>query len=413
MKYYEDDKLISDIENVLKGYFGPNDMLDLKNTLQVQKYDEKNQPHDCEEVSTIGVNYSASALHRELINCVIPLAAKRISQTQFVKLLSELSELTINHGEFELAAEINEEIIIKVSGSDALSLSKAQAYLDLAKIAQRKAFWSESTDFVNKSVEIFKAKNNANGLARCENMLGTIFGEQGKILEAKLHFLNALNYLNDSEDLSFVAMLENNLGILESIQGNYANAKWNIKNALQKWLSLNEYLKAARAHHNLGMLYTKQKNYYAALVEFDSSISISNQHNYLSNGAIGYISKAYVYSLLKNIDLADAFSDKALELSCYINDPLTIAEVYKIKGMIQEELKNIELSIEMMENSFRINNDFDNQLNEAEANWELNRLYRKLEKPDIAEEKKSAAIGYYDLIKAQSYINDLLAAQSN
>ena len=120
-----------------------------------------------------------------------------------------------------------------------------------------------------------------------------------------------------------------------------------------------------------------------------------------------------MYSLLKNIDLADAFSDKALELSCYINDPLTIAEVYKIKGMIQEELKNIELSIEMMENSFRINNDFDNQLNEAEANWELNRLYRKLEKPDIAEEKKSAAIGYYDLIKAQSYINDLLAAQSN
>lgn len=413
MKHNEDDKLINDIENVLRDYFGLNDIIELKKNFHVQEHSEKKQSQEFREVFTVGVNYSTAAIHCELINSIIAFAARRISPTELLKLLAELSGLTITHGEFNLAAEINEEIIIKASGSDALYISKAQAYLDLAKIAQSKALWLESIDFVNKSFEIFKSKNDSYGIAKCENMLGTVSGEQGEILKAKQHFLNALNYLNDSEDKSFIAMLENNLGILESIQGNYTNAKWNIKNALQKWLGLKEFLKAARAHHNLGMLFTKLKNYYAAIDEFDSSISISNQNNYLSNSAIGYISKAYVYALLKNIDLAEAFSDKALELACYLNDPLTIAEVYKIKGMIQEELKNIDMSIEMMENSFRINEDFNSQLNKAETNWELNRLLKKCDKPDEAEEKKFAAIGYYELIKAQSYINDLLAAQSN
>ena len=83
-------------------------------------------------------------------------------------------------------------------------------------------------------------------------MLGTLFGEQGEILKAKMHFLNALNFLSDSNDLSFIAMLENNLGILESIQGNYANAKWNIKNALQKWLEQKEIFKSSPSSPQFG-----------------------------------------------------------------------------------------------------------------------------------------------------------------
>ena len=136
------------------------------------------------------------------------------------------------------------------------------------------------------------------------------------------------------------------------------------------------------------MIQTKLGSFHAAIEEFDKSISISNQNNYLSNSAIGYISKAYVYVLLKNFDLAEAFSSKALDLAYYLNDALTIAEVYKIKGMIQDELENLELSVEMLENSLRLSDDFNNQLNKAETNWALNRILTKREKPDEAEEKR-------------------------
>ena len=126
------------------------------------------------------------------------------------------------------------------------------------------------------------------------------------------------------------------------------------------------------------------------------------ENGYLSNCAIGYIGKAYIYTKLKNNALADVFTDKAMEISYKINDALSIAEVYKIKGMIQSDLANFELSEEMFENSLRLNEDFQNDLNKAEGNSELSSLYEKTDQQVKAELVKKSANQYFEKIASKT-----------
>ena len=152
MNRNDGDMLVSDIEKMLKDYFGLSDILEIMKQLDTFISIPQNNPYKSEACCSTGVDYSDASIHREVINSIIPFAAKRISQTDLVKLMGEISRITILHGEFNIAAEINEEIILRTAGSDVLAIARAQAYLDLAKISQCQAFWSESIDFVKQKL---------------------------------------------------------------------------------------------------------------------------------------------------------------------------------------------------------------------------------------------------------------------
>lgn len=407
--------LVKSIENILSNYLGKKDAEGFSKTLERRKVPEvkKQAKSDTKNSDQINSIITEGAKGRELIHSIISFAEKKISEEFLFKLLHDLSQLMIFDGELDIATEICEDLIIKIGGNSNYSSIEADAYLALAKIAWSQAYWELSIRYVEKAYEFYQIKGDHHGYAKCENMLGTISGEQGDVLEAYDHFKKGLEYLSDIDDVALRSMFEINLGILLNMQGEYAKAMWNFKNALNKCIQLKDTRRVARVRHNLGMLYTRMKDYQAAIEEFDASISVSLEYGYLSNCAIGYIGKAYIYTKLNNMGLAEAFTDKALELAYKINDTLSIADVYKIKGMIQGNLQNYELSAEMFENSLRLNEDFENKMNIAESSLELSNIYFKTERKDEAEELKKSAIGYYNLVKAKSYIDELLTAYSN
>lgn len=415
MKQNQTDILLKDIESILSNYLTQKDMVEFTNELEKRKVTEtkkglKSKAKDSYQLNT---NFTDGSKERELIQSILSFTEERISEISYYNMMHELSQLMIFNGELNLATEICEDLIIKIGVNTNYSSLEADTYLALAKIAWSQAYWEQSFRYVQKSYELYKISENLHGYAKCENMLGTIFGEQGDVLEAYDHFKKGLEYLLDINDDSLRSMFEINLGILLNMQGEYAMAMWNFKNALNKCIQLKDTRRIARVRHNLGMLYTKIKDYHAAIEEFDASISISLEYGYLSNCAIGYIGKAFIYTKLNNTGLAEAFTDKALELAYKINDILSIADVYKIKGMIQSNLENFELSAEMFENSLRLNEDFENKMNIAESSLELSDIYFKTERKEEAEELKKSAIGYYNLIKAKNYIDELLEANSN
>lgn len=406
--------IAQDIEIILTNYLGKKDAQDFTKKLKkLAASSVKSSISGQKNSNQADVMIFESAKEREFINSIISFAEERISEEYLFKLMHDLSQLMIFNGELSLASEICEDLILKINGRREYSSLEADAYLALAKINWSQAYWEQSIRFVEKAYELYQLKGDHHGYAKCENMLGTISGEQGEVLEAYDHFKKGLECLTDIDDVSLRSMFEINLGILLNMQGEYSKAMWNFKNALNKCIQLKDTRRIARVRHNLGMLYTRMKDYQAAIEEFDASISISLEYGYMSNCAIGYIGKAYIYTKLNNTGLAEAFTDKALEIAYKINDTLSIADIYKIKGMIQSNLENFELSAEMLENSLRLNEDFENKMNTAESSLELSEVYFKLERRDEAEEMKKSAVGYYTLIKAKNYIEELIAAYSN
>ena len=407
--------LMKDIESILSNYLGMKDAEGFSKKLEKVKVSEmkkwaKFYTKSYDQINSI---ITEGAKGRELIHSIISFTEERVSEEFLFKLMHDLSQLMIFNGELDVATEICEDLIVKIGGNTNYPSIEADAYLALAKIAWSQAYWELSIGYVQKAYEFYQIKGDHHGYAKCENLLGSIFGEQGDVLEAHEHFKKGLQYLADIDDVLLRSMFEINLGILYNMQGEYAKSMWNFKNALNKCILLKDTRRIARVRHNLGMLYTKIKDYQAAIEEFDKSISISLEYGYLSNCAIGYIGKAYIYTKLNNTDLAEAFADKALEIAYKINDTLSIADIYKVKGMIQSNLMNYELSEELFENSIRLNEDFENKMNIAETKLELSDVYEKTDRSDEAENLRNSAIGYYNLIKAKSYIDGLLEAQSN
>ncbi len=415
MEQKKKSTLVSDVEKLLGKYLEKKDTKEftseLENMIPSDKREFKQQSdRDAEQIN---FNISDGSGERELIQTIISFAESKISEEYLLKLMLDLCQMMIFNGELSFASEIAKEIISKISGKKDYYSLEGDAYLALAKISWSQAYWEQSFKYVQISYQIFATRQDFHGYAKCENMLGSIFGEQGDVIQAHEHFKKGLQFLTDIDDVLLRSMFEINIGILFNMQGEYSKAMWNFKNALNKCIQLKDTRRVARVRHNLGLLYTKIKDYQAAIEEFDKSISISLEFGYLSNCAIGYIGKAYIYTKMNNTGLAEAFTDKALEISYKINDTLSIADIYKIKGMIQNNLMNYELSEELFENSIRLNEDFENKLNIAETKVELSDVYKKTNRFDEAEILKNSVIGYYDLIKAKSYIDSMIQAQSN
>jgi len=318
-----------------------------------------------------GINY------RIIFDRVMTLCAKVLPEEKYNKLKLDISELMFFAGEMSYSLEIAEDLLSKLQTTGKYASLQADTILMISKTYWSQANWDECSYYIAEAMSIYKSIKSKPGIAKCENMLGTLYGEKGEFDLAQTYFNNALDYLGKEDDLSQRAMIFTNLGIINTINKDYEKAIWNHKNAVEIFNKLKDARRLARVYHNIGMLYTRMENYDAALDEFNKCITLSLENDYLSNCAVAYIGKAFIYNKLNNQALADAYADKAMELAYKLNDTLSIADIYKVKGMIQNDMNNFELSEELFENSIRLNKDTESKLNEAESSIQLGDLLQK------------------------------------
>lgn len=392
--------MVKEIELLLNQYLGEKEAANFYQRLSKSALgdNESNSAQNQTDKDQLNSQIPIGMKERDLINGIITFTENKLQKDKQLELLLELAQLMTFNGEISIATELSDDVISKTEEDDSSLKYKAEAHLSLARIAWSQAYWDQSNKEVQEAYEIFAKIENKEGFARCENMLATVYGEQGEIEKSLEHLEKGLAFLADSENMELRAMFEVNLGILYNIKGDNGKALWNLKNGLEKYENLKDMRRIARVRHNIGMLYTKTGDHQAALEEFNKSITVSMENGYLSNCAIGYIGKAYVYTKLKNTALADVFTDKAMEISYKINDALSIADIYKIKGMIQNDLENFELSEELFENSVRLNEDFGSNLNKAESFTEMSDLYKKTDQHDKAQNLKQTATQYFQKV---------------
>jgi adenylate cyclase len=394
------------IEETLKNFL---DKAEKKEFLRILTAETKTESviKDAKAEDQINFAIASGSQTRYQVDQIITFAESKYDTEKLIEFFIYLGQLTITSGENQIAIEIYERIINLCDEKRGTADIIANAFLAIGEVYSRQAQWEMSVNYLDKAITIFKDEHDIKGSIHCQNIFGTIQGDQGNLERAKEHFENALIALEKIKDTALVGKIEINLAIINNMQSNYNEAVSYLKRALLNFEKLGDLKRISEVKHNLGMVYTKKKEYSAAISEFDYSIDAAVRSNYLQNIGITYISKAYVYTHLKDFDLAEAFSNKAMEIAHKVNDKLSIAEVYKVKGIISRNRRQYELAENSLLTSYRLNKGLNNNLNLAETAQELGILYKQKRDLEKSDQYFTEALSYFRKINAVADIQEL------
>ncbi len=393
-----------DISNLISIYFEGNDLKEFNQHFLTEYSVEENGLSYISESDKSQLSYTLTpSKDRFQIDRTITLASKKLEREKYINLLRNLSELCVTHGMLNLASEIIE----KIKRENKIKAVYADSQLILADIMARKGKWTNSIRNIRSAKKVFELFNDENGLAKCANITGTIYGEKGNLRKAKAYFEDSLELAQKGNDKKLIAMLEVNLGIVNNINENYEEALKYFNEALRRLEELGDLRRISEVRHNIGMMFKEQKYYHSALQQFDSAISIAIRNEYNPILAISYISKAEILVNLKEHSFAAAIAEKAKEVAHMLDDKVTIAEVYRLQGIIYKSMENYKLAENCFMSALRINKKLGIGLNTAECYYELALLYSLLDNVD--EEKKflNYSLEYYKLFNAANHIEEI------
>ena len=336
---------------------------------------------------------------RVRIDRIITFSQKRLSSEKFSNFLIELAHICLSEGKLDIAFEIFKKSN-KLTNND---LTKAESLLGLADIYSRRAKWTNSLDTLKKAKSIFKSMVDNRGMAKCENIFGTIFGELGDISKAKKHFLTSLSLIDRDKDLDLAASLYTNLGIVNNIQGYYEDALNHLDKSLNIYTKLNNHKNASEVRLNIGIVNLDSGNFNEAITALDTTIEIAKVGHFNTTLCLAYHIKSQVLIKLEDFFYASEFANIALEMSHNLNDRLAVADIYKVKGTIERHLGNYKIAETNLLTSLRINESFNNQMNAAETAFELGLLYEKMNDANQKNSYLKKAKDYYK--KIESLVN--------
>ena len=330
------------------------------------------------------------------IDRTVTFSEKTLQTDKFYTFLLVLSQLCLSRGRLNIA----NELFKKVKKNSNNTVHKAESLLGLADVFSRRADWQRSLVTIEEAESIYIELNDNSGLAKCENILGSIYGERGDLTKSKDYFLNALSLLNPENDLELAANLEMNLGILENIRQNADESIKHLTNSLASYTKLGNKRRITENKHNIGMVYLESEDYESALAAFDEGIEIAKQGGFMSTLCIIYLAKAQALIATHDFYYASEFADKALDVSNSTDDKLTAADSYRVKGIIERHRKNFNAAETYLLTSLRINTNLNNGHNIAVTSLELAELYEEKNNSKSKESYLTSALNYFRQINA-------------
>ncbi len=218
---------------VVNDFFDPNQIEDLFKQLNIDDTADTSSINKADQ--TLDISFPSGVITKSQIDLLVTFASTRISEDNFLVLLLLLSNVTLTYGDFNTSINLSDKLISLSSGNPLLSDIAANAYLVKGEIFSRQANWELSFSEINSARNLFLAINDNSGIAKCENLLGTIYGDLGDLTNAMEHFETALSLINDQINYSFSGKIEVNLGIVNTIQGKYDDAISYFRRALIKF----------------------------------------------------------------------------------------------------------------------------------------------------------------------------------
>jgi tetratricopeptide (TPR) repeat protein len=391
------DKFEIELDGLLKKYFNDDELSWLNQNI--------NPPKEGTDKLTGMINdFYRNQLQIEInnyserikIDRTVTFSEKTLQADKFYIFLLDLSQLCLSRGRLNLANELYK----KVKRNSNNNVRKAESLLGLADVFSRRADWQRSLVTIKEAESIYIELNDNSGLAKCENILGSIYGERGDLTKSRDYFFNALSLLNPETDLELAANLEMNLGIIDNIQGNTDDSIKHLTNVLVSYNKLRDKRRITDTKHNIGMVYLESGEHDSALAAFDEAIEIAKQGGYMSTLSLIYLAKSQVLVAMDDLYYASEFADKALDISHSTDDKLTSADSYRLKGIIERSRKNFDAAETYLQTSVRINTNLKNEHNIALTSLELAALYEEKNNSQSKQSYLTRALNYFKQINA-------------
>lgn len=344
---------------------------------------------------------------RSNVDIIMTFAETKITDKKYLELLLALGNSCIVHGENDIAKEILDKLLLLSKKGDGFLSITGHANLQIAIIESNQANWVATQKSLRNAIKIFHELSDEIGLAECENLLGTVEAEKGKLKLAEIHFRNAYSYVKYKRKNLLKSKIEINLGIICNMLEKYEEAEIFYHKALIVFTEVKEQKRIAETTHNLGMLYLKVAKYKQAIKEFEKSIKISEVENYNYIMGITFLGLAETYLLLGDIENATLNADRGFEMCNKTNDRLTIADIYKVRGIICKKDKKYESAENYLLTCLRINKELKNELNTAEVNYELGLLFEETKDSFKAVKHFKLALVYYREYNCQKEIQKI------
>lgn len=320
--------------------------------------------------------HSINSIPEELLKKnVVEFAGEKFNDSQFCEFLNHLGEYDLLSGNYESCIGSFKKVINLSENSLLLEGFQAKANIGLGEIYSRIADWNKSIKYLNRAKEIYSGMRDFDGNAYVENILGTIWGERGRIKKAKEHFYNCIDHLDEKKNENLFGMVEINLGIINIIQGNYDDAHALLQRASFKFEKHKNPMRMAEIKNNFAVLFTKKHEYKKAAAAYEESIAFAETINYAFSISISLTGKAYLYTLMMDLDEAEAFLSLGMKKAAAIKDDLSLAELYKIAGMILFRKNDFVNAEKQFLISIQKNKEFKSLINETETLIELADLY--------------------------------------
>ena len=225
------EQINKSISEVLPDFFSKN-QLDEFISLYQSSVVGKSDIESFQEIKQLEYKIQDGLDYRSQIDLLTTFSGNRLAKEKFLSLLLYISQASITNGEFLAAIDINQKIILLTAEDKNMIDLYANAHLLVGEIYSRQANWRDSFNYVNKALDVFTSVNDLKGIAKCENLLGTIHGDLGDIKSAIENFESALEKSNDESNYIEKGKIEINLGIISNIKGLFDEALVYFKRAL-------------------------------------------------------------------------------------------------------------------------------------------------------------------------------------
>lgn len=392
--------LLKKINLLLKQFFNDQQISDVLDRFE-KKSIPKNQPPLDRIDSNLQIEIPNHRIEqRMIIDKAITFSKEKLERDKYSLFQLEIAKILTEGDNLNMA----EEILLTTISENQSEFYYAESLLAMADILLRKSFWSDSNTLIDKAKEVFTNLDNKIGLAKCENLYGTSYGERGEVQQAKNHFLSGIDLLTENADEKVAAELETNLAIIENICGNLNESQEHFFNALNIFKNLNETKRIAELRHNIGMLLFEHKKYGKAIEEFEKGILIARKENYQTILAISYLAMANSLLYMGNYESTLKYSYMAMDIAISIEDRLTIADVYRIIGMLERKLKHYDIAEKYLQISLRLNEELGNKLNTAESSYEMAMVYNELGNDQQKKYCLQESLKYYSDIDAKEKV---------
>src|SRR5256886_7406358 len=199
----------------------------------------------------------------------------------------------------------------------------------------RSTLFPYTTLFRSRSFTVARETSNDILAAEALNTLGGIDLEAGPLVDARRHFLRAVQLGGASRELR--ARAEQNLGILASIQGDCEDALACYARSLEAYKSCNDEHGSAIAYHNLGMVSAQRQLLDEADRYFTQSyeIAVRVQDTYLQGLCL--LNHAEVYFARERYEQARRNAETALGLFEQVDSGVLRAQAYRVIGMVYRD----------------------------------------------------------------------------